>query len=49
MFTAIVFLGDQFPVPHQKRFRRDDGGHLPQDASGQLLGFSCQTPALLVA
>jgi hypothetical protein len=42
-------LGYQFPVPRHKRFRRDDGGYLAQDTSGQLLGFYCQTPALIVA
>ena len=49
MITAVGFPGDQSAVPGQKRFRCDDGRHLPQNASGQPLGFGRQTPTLIVA
>jgi hypothetical protein len=49
MFAAIVFAGNQLPVPSQKRIGRDDRGHFSKQATAELLGFGCQASTLIVA
>jgi hypothetical protein len=38
---AIVFPGNQLPVPSQERFGGDNGGNFSKDLSAELLGFGC--------
>ena len=44
--TAIVFLGDQSPVPVKNRVRRDDAGHLRQDPPAEFLASHGESTAL---
>jgi hypothetical protein len=49
LFAAIIFPGNQLPVPGHKCFGRDDGCHFSKDPPADLLGFGCQASALVVA
>src|SRR5580704_1346686 len=49
LLAAVVFPGNQLPVPSLKRFGRDDGCQLSKNPSAELLGFGCQASALVVA
>ena len=44
--TAIVFLGDQSPVPVKNRVRRDDADHLRQDPPAEFLASHGESTAL---
>jgi len=48
MFAAIVFVGDQPPVPSQKRVGCHDRGHFSEHATTDLLAFRFQASALVV-
>jgi hypothetical protein len=43
-----ALIGDQFPVPSQKRLGRDIGGQFRQYISSEQPGFGCQAAALVV-
>ena len=47
--TAVIFLGDQFPMPRQQRFRCDDFCDLRQKAPAQFLGEDGKPPPLVIA
>ena len=46
--AAVVFVGDQFPMPCQQRFRRYDRGHLRQKSATEPFRLGRQTAALIV-
>ena len=48
VFTAIVFPGDQLPVPGQQGLRRDDRRDFPEDATPEHPGLGSQAPTLIV-
>ena len=46
--AAVVFPGDQFPVPAKDRVRGDDAGHLRQDPPAEFLAAHGESTALSV-
>jgi hypothetical protein len=48
MFAAVVFLGDEPPVPSQEGLRRNDRSDFAKKAPPERLRLSRQAPALIV-
>jgi len=47
--AAIIFIGDQFSMPRQQRFRRDNRGDLCEDFPSESYSFRRKPSSLIVS